>query len=223
MIVRVSGTPVPSQSKEKSSVGTSEMKVYQLDDDQIKTARYAAVHKNGLSRLETIKAIASGEKLAALERRKGMKPNEIYYWLKKWDLTGVDAKQAEEILNEKNAVVVENELEIKSATVEPTFKKIVLPKAVCKALNEFQSEYDPAEIIRVYFEESLFDPYLEAIRSVSANLLLKALVLGYEEEIAPEEWLKDIYESGITNPMWLKGAKEALNRHGIHYDWMDQM
>lgn len=228
MQVRVSGTPVPSRLKENTSTGTSELKVYKLDEDEIKKSRYASVHKNGLGRDETLNAIASGEKLAALERRKGLKPNEIYYWLKKWDLTGVTANEALIMLSGNKETSIKEP--VKEIVIPASnYDRVQLPKEVCLALDELRESLSNAEIIRYIFlahPDQAIRTLCEYLEKVDSDLIIKALVLGYEPELTAEERIKALFKNPpIANTslheIYQYAIRDTLRIHGISYDWLD--
>lgn len=51
-----------------------------------------------------LRLIAAGESIAAAERRMGLKINGMYYWLKKWDLIGINPDKARDLLDIQDEV-----------------------------------------------------------------------------------------------------------------------
>lgn len=54
--------------------------------------------------------------------------------------------------------------------------------------------------------------------------LLPALTLGYEPEVTPEERIKERYKNGFrgdSQGIFRAGIREALQIHGIKYDWLE--
>lgn len=47
---------------------------------------------------EFLQWIADGKSIAAFERQLGMRTNAMYYWVKKWELTGIKPSKARELL-----------------------------------------------------------------------------------------------------------------------------
>lgn len=92
-----SGTPIPRTNEKKTGAGPVES--YQLPEDQLQQLRNKMIHKSGLTRDELINLVGSGFTLSQIERKKNMKPNEIYHWVKKWDLQGIGQKEAKRIMN----------------------------------------------------------------------------------------------------------------------------
>lgn len=75
-------------------------------------------------------------------------------------------------------------------------EKVKLPKEVCKALDWAKKH----------------------------GYLLPALTLGYEPEVTPEERIKERYKNGFrgdSQGIFRAGIREALQIHGIKYDWLE--
>ncbi|KGE20048.1 hypothetical protein [Paenibacillus wynnii] len=53
---------------------------------------------NGLTKQIFLEQIASGETVASIEKAWGMKYNTLSFWVKKWDVRGIDAAKAQELL-----------------------------------------------------------------------------------------------------------------------------
>lgn len=75
-------------------------------------------------------------------------------------------------------------------------EKVKLPKDVCDALDWVKKH----------------------------GYLLPALTLGYEPEVTPEERIKERYKNGFkgnSQGIFRAGIREALQIHGIKYDWLE--
>lgn len=102
-------------------------------------------------------------------------------------------------------------------------EKVKLPKAVCDALDEASKHFDGYEIV-AYAGKNHYDySYLKPLYNQHPNLIMKALVLGYEPELTPEEQLKliitKVHDKNID---FRYGAWYALKAHGIQYDWLEE-
>lgn len=103
--------------------------------------------------------------------------------------------------------------------------KVKLPKAVCDALEDAESRFTIATIIReIDIDNSKWVGSLLASQDV--NLIIRALVLGYEPEMTAEEQIKDLYFLNIDfDTPYFRGFREgvsnALKIHGIKYDWLE--
>ena len=104
-------------------------------------------------------------------------------------------------------------------------EKVKLPKAVCDALDKASVIHDECTIIYKVLECSFFNE-LGVLCDVDANLLMRALVLGYEPEMTAEEHMKEIFLirkhcEDVFNEGYCTGVRQALWIHGIKYDWLD--
>ncbi len=103
-------------------------------------------------------------------------------------------------------------------------EKVKLPKDVCDALDKASVIHDECTIIYKVLECSFFNE-LGVLCDVDANLLMRALVLGYEPEMTAEEQIKDLYFLNIDfDTPYFRGFREgvsnALKIYGIKYDWL---
>lgn len=103
-------------------------------------------------------------------------------------------------------------------------EKVKLPKAVCDALDKANVIHDECSIIFKVLECSFFNE-LGVLCDVDANLLMKALVLGYEPELSAEEQVKFLYENHLNmtsaQTFYQSGIRDALRIHGIRYEWLE--
>jgi hypothetical protein len=109
-------------------------------------------------------------------------------------------------------------------------EKVKLPKDVCDALDLVQRIFDisPASIVMdVLQKEHDYDERVKILNEQDANVIMRALVLGYEPELSAEEQIKHLYSDAPSIKgyyeivYYQKGIRDALKIHGIHYDWMD--
>lgn len=104
--------------------------------------------------------------------------------------------------------------------------KIKLPKAVCNALDyAIKKGITAPEIVsKTFRNEWEYDLYLE-LKKISAQVVMYALVYGYEPERTPEEEMKYLFEfynsQNEFDRAFRQGIKTALFTHGLLYDWMN--
>lgn len=101
-------------------------------------------------------------------------------------------------------------------------EKVKLPKAVCDALDWTKHiNYTNAEICYNIKRKSFKQP-VEILNEQDADLIMRALVLGYEPELSAEEQIKDLYycPPEYRESSYRQGIRDALRIHGIHYDWL---
>lgn len=108
-------------------------------------------------------------------------------------------------------------------------EKVKLPKEVCDALGSIDRKVlDNSEIFRMSSGKLWVEQELYCLHRADKNLLMRALVLGYEPELTAEELMKEVYflpyqPEAIPNTMeeaFKEGVRAALDIHEIHYDWM---
>lgn len=107
-------------------------------------------------------------------------------------------------------------------------EKVKLPKDVCNALDHAMGmnrnfDYTIAEMTRHGNWEI---KECEILNNQNVDVIMRALVLGYEAELSAEDVIKNIYTRGYVghdehSEAFRYGIKQALLVHGIHYDWMD--
>ena len=102
-------------------------------------------------------------------------------------------------------------------------EKVKLPKEVCDALDLEHKNWSNFEIILRTINNKWVLPKHRALNSADSDMLMRALVLGYEPELSTEEQLKDLYEHPpeFRQDAYRKGIRDALRIHGISYDWME--
>ena len=108
-------------------------------------------------------------------------------------------------------------------------EKVKLPKNVCDALDlmtEFY-KYPESKIVSYIVKKSFsvdLDERLLCLNEQDADAIMRALVLGYEPEVTPEERIKERYKNGFrgdSQGIFRAGIREALQIHGIKYEWLD--
>lgn len=104
-------------------------------------------------------------------------------------------------------------------------EKVRLPKDVCDALEDAESRFTIATIIReIDIDNSKWVGILLASQDV--NLIIRALVLGYEPELTAEEQIKALFKNPpIANTslheIYQYAIRDTLKIYNIHYDWLD--
>lgn len=105
-------------------------------------------------------------------------------------------------------------------------EKVRLPKAICDALDRVRKDHYNSEIIYKRLEHTWLLEN-EILCDVASDLLMRALVLGYEPELTAEEQLKELYYTPYVMrnisqfDAYCKGIRDTLRIHGIHYDWLN--
>lgn len=105
--------------------------------------------------------------------------------------------------------------------------KVKLPKEVFDALNQAKDdqEFTDAEIVARSVEKGWLFTKNKPLNDFDPDVIMKALVVGYEPEKTPEEQIKQLYHHGDKATDFFKGYKigirDALSTHNIKYDWMD--
>ncbi len=99
-------------------------------------------------------------------------------------------------------------------------EKVKLPKKVCDALCDVKKVNINSTFMRKHLDDSWDGEYncLNELE-IDTDLIINALVLGYEPELSAEEQVKELWN--ISNEYVQRSLKRALKIHGIHYDWME--
>lgn len=110
-------------------------------------------------------------------------------------------------------------------------EKVKLPKDICDALEDAESRFTIATIIReIDIDNSKWVGSLLA--SQDFNIIIRALVLGYEAELPAEEQIRKLYTTPPTKgyenqkrvdheKSYCGGIVDTLDALGIHYDWLE--
>lgn len=104
---------------------------------------------------------------------------------------------------------------------------IKLPRAVCNALDDLVAEnFTNYQIIYLTAQSEWTSAEYMCLNSQDVNDIMRALVVGYEPELTPEERIKDLYDKSGFHPEsmftkgYQKGVEDTLKAHGIYYDWL---
>lgn len=106
-------------------------------------------------------------------------------------------------------------------------EKVKLPKAVCDALDyakEIMHTYD-YRIVSKIVNEGFVTEEVKILNKQKPSEIMRALVLGYEPKVTPEEQIKKIWDQNelvcdFSNGI-REGIKQTLLIHGIKYDWLN--
>jgi len=104
-------------------------------------------------------------------------------------------------------------------------EKVKLPKQVCDALNYAMTlsrnfDFTIAEMTH-HGKWELKE--LEILNTQNSDLIMRALVLGYEPELSAEEQLKERYLSNYYSNSYKNGMQETLKVLRIQYDWLGDL
>lgn len=106
-------------------------------------------------------------------------------------------------------------------------QKVKLPKAVCDALEDVRNNmfnYSHSAVVSKTLNKDWERHELKVLNGQNADVIMCALVLGYEPELTPEERIKERYKNGFrgdSQGIFRAGIREALQIHGIKYDWLE--
>jgi len=101
-------------------------------------------------------------------------------------------------------------------------EKVRLPKDVCDALDDarsFLKDFD-FTILEMTHHKQWSTPNLQILNQQDSDEIMRALVLGYEAELSPEEQTIQLWNK--SNPYVKDGIKQTLLAHNIYYNWMDE-
>lgn len=105
-------------------------------------------------------------------------------------------------------------------------EKVKLPKEVCESLDACKNnQLSRVDIIEFNIRKIFKHKYDSLLNLVNTDLLMEALVLGYEPELSAEEQIKYQYDMGFDMSKhqfaYRAGIRDTLKIHGIHYDWLE--
>ena len=167
-----------------------------------------------------LKLIASGMSVAKAEQELGLKQNGMYYWLKKWDLIGIDPGKARRLLEPQpveESVMRSSSKEAQKVEEKATELKASKPdpeKAI-KGLNEQIAERDVA-YGRLLLENKRINETLEEHRKTHAEVVedrqeWKQVAQGSQAEL---DALQEKYDALVIQEenrnLELQEAKQAL-------------
>lgn len=110
-------------------------------------------------------------------------------------------------------------------------QKVKLPKAVCDALEDVRNHmfnYSHSAVVSKTLNKGWERHELKVLNGQNADVIMCALVLGYEPEMTPEEQIKEFYSTEFPegtideNGAFRMAIRETLRIHGIHYDWLEE-
>lgn len=219
--------PIEQAHREQVKSEKKPVQTYQLSEDELRAYRIKLVHvKSGLTREEVIRRVADGETLLQIEKKSGMKVNEIYAWAKKWEITGLTQKKAQEMLSKRVTVeeVEEMRKQDKPQPAEPVTvqsnvqetvheqetvqstvqsEKVGISQSLADAIESARTEYTDSDILRGV-ATGLFDPSnggdkkWDPLYDCDLLLLASALISGYRIVKTPEEIIQEVYNT----PHW---------------------
>lgn len=108
-------------------------------------------------------------------------------------------------------------------------EKVKLPKEVCEALDYAMNtlEISSSVILLRSHGNAWGTEETIILNKISTDIIMRALVLGYESELSEEEQLEELYFTpfnmgDITQfEAYRKGIKDTLKIQKCNYDWMD--
>jgi len=107
------GTPVPNREIEAKSSGSGPVITYRLSPEELERVRRGerletrkeeatmstATAPKAPDKMEVLRRLAAGWKIARIEKELGLKKGALQYWLGKWGLKGVKGEQAQQLLD----------------------------------------------------------------------------------------------------------------------------
>jgi len=114
MRVTSTGTPIPKRGIEEQSRGSGPVITYRLSPEELERVRRGERLKTrkeeatmstttapkAPDKLEVLRRLAAGWKIARIEEELGLSKGALQYWLGKWGLKGVRGEQAQRLLDE---------------------------------------------------------------------------------------------------------------------------
>ena len=106
-------------------------------------------------------------------------------------------------------------------------KKVRLPKEVCDALDYAINECAKKKpnIVAITLGRNWYSTHKEfcVLNQQDPEVIMRALVLGYEPELTAEEQLKVYFQSPslVRSGTYRGGVIDALRTHGIYYEWLE--
>jgi len=108
------GTPIPKRETEMKARGSGPVITYRLSPEGLERVRRGErlekKEEQTMSttteapktpdKMEVLRRLAAGWKIARIEEELGMTKGALQYWLGKWDLKGVKGEQAQQLLDE---------------------------------------------------------------------------------------------------------------------------
>jgi len=107
-------------------------------------------------------------------------------------------------------------------------EKVKLPKEVCDALDEAIKTHPINSSIILFrsYENAWKTKETIILNKISTEVIMRALVLGYEPELTAEQKLEELYWNPVDVEEFeieahRKAIRDAFQIQGIHYDWLE--
>ncbi len=97
-------------------------------------------------------------------------------------------------------------------------EKVKLPKEICDALDYLRKNYSDTDVLFFHLKQNLQSEQYLSLSKTKSEIIMRALVLGYEPELSVEESTMQLWSK--SNGYVKDGIRDALRIHGIRYDWM---
>lgn len=128
--MRKLSTAVPIRDMEREATPSGPVVTYQMSEEELRNMRKKLVHKSGLDRIGCLRQLAMGNKPRQIAKTYEMADNEIYVWLKKWELAGLSHEQLkilyeEELLNRSALRVMDKTAEAIKEKMEKQVDEII--------------------------------------------------------------------------------------------------
>ena len=137
------GTPVPNREIEAKSSGSGPVITYRLSPEELERVRRGeklekkeeqtmstTTAPKAPDKLEVLRRLAAGWKIARIEEELGLSKGALQYWLGKWGLKGVRGEQAQRMLDEM--------LIDRRAIAEPAAEPEQLANSVAQELKDHE-------------------------------------------------------------------------------------
>ena len=102
---------------------------------------------------------------------------------------------------------------------------VKLPKELCNILDEVKKQCPNGYLLLRTINRWWTGDY-DVLNEIDEDLLMEALVLGYEPELTPENTAERFFRfcpvrsCDTARDSYRRGMIKALEIHNIHYDWM---
>lgn len=105
-------------------------------------------------------------------------------------------------------------------------EKVMLPKDVCDALDSITSYAEDSKIVHLVYTGANDTWDTQRLSKVNPNLILQALVLGYEPIKTNEDKIKDLYflfsdKNNDFDVAYRMAIVDLLKIFNVKYDWLE--
>lgn len=136
--------------------------------------------------------IAAGESIAAAERKMGLKINGMYYWLKKWDLIGINPDKARDLLVPQEPPASDPAPLLRSTS--PAAQSVEAQAAEAIGLNALRRVEELQAKLAILIEQN--ERHMRGLELEEAeNKQLRARISDYECELA--RWVQEDNEKTL--------------------------